>query len=140
MTFARPALEVDARARITQEAILATQSIACDFGGFVPDAPGQTGTSAQYSFSDWDLTNSNVLLLNFQGANPGDVVVISYQLQGNKLIRSNSSTGVASTVASYVTGFSVAQSPDNPNQALIQIQVSFRYFTATYRLIGVSPS
>ncbi len=69
--------------RIAQEGILAAQSIACDLGGFLPDAPGQTGTLAQYQFVDWNLSNSGVFLLNFQGANVGDVVVITYQLSGN---------------------------------------------------------
>ena len=49
-TFGRPALEVDARARITQEGILAAQSIACDLGGFLADSSGRTGTSSQYDF------------------------------------------------------------------------------------------
>ncbi len=43
-TFGRPALEVEARARIEQEGILAAQSLACDFGGFLADTPGRTGT------------------------------------------------------------------------------------------------
>ena len=54
-------------ARITQEGILAAQSIACDFGGFLADAPGRTGTSTQYSFSSWDVSEGNVLILYFQG-------------------------------------------------------------------------
>ncbi|MGP0068668.1 MAG: hypothetical protein ACLQGP_34340 [Isosphaeraceae bacterium] len=138
-TFARPALAVEARARIAQEGILAAQSIACDLGGFLADSPGQTGTLNQYVFMGWDISNPGVMLLNFQGASPGDVVVISYQLSGNHLVRSNSSTGVTTTIAAYVTGFSVAQDPNNANQVDIQITISFRNFTATYTLIGVSP-
>ena len=42
--FGRPALEVEARARIEQEGILAAQSLACDFGGFLADTPGRTAT------------------------------------------------------------------------------------------------
>ena len=44
------------RARIAQEGILAAQSLACDFGGFLADAPGRTGTLAQYSFTSWDIS------------------------------------------------------------------------------------
>ncbi len=139
-TFCRPAVEVEARARIAQEAILATQSIACDLGGFLADAPGRTGTSTQYQFVDWNLSDANVLCLNFQGTAQGDVVVITYQLQGNLLIRYNSSTGVTTTIAKYFTSFSVEQDPENANQADIQFTISFRYFTATYKLVGVSPS
>ena len=72
-TFGRPALEVDARARIAQEGILAAQSIACDLGGFMADSPGRTGTSSQYIFSGWDLTQGNALVLNYQGTTPTDL-------------------------------------------------------------------
>jgi prepilin-type N-terminal cleavage/methylation domain-containing protein len=140
VAFGRPALEVEARARIVQEGILAAQSIACDLGGFLADTPGRTGTLAQYDFVDWNLSNSGVFLLNFQGANVGDVIVITYQLSGNQLIRTNSSTGVTTTIAKYVTAFSVVSNPDNSSQALIQITIAFRYFSANYTLIGVPPS
>ena len=146
VTFGRPALEVNARARITQEAILATQSLACDLGGFLADGPGRTGTLVQYHFANppWDVSQGTppgtVLLLNFQGLSSGEPVVITYQLQANLLVRSNSSTGVTTTIATHVTGFSVAQDPNDANQVDIQITISFREFTATYSLIGVSPA
>jgi len=140
VTFGRPALEVEARARITQESILAAQSLACDLGGFLADSPGRTGTLSQYQFVDWDVSQGDVLLLNFQGTGSADLVIISYQLQGNQLVRSNSSTGVATTIANYVTGFTVAPVPNNANQALITITIAFRYFTGTYTLTGVTPS
>jgi hypothetical protein len=136
-TFGRPALEVDARARITQEGILAAQSIACDLGGFLADSSGRTGTSSQYSFTGWDLSQGDVMVLNFQGATPSDLIAITYQLSGNQLVRYNSSSGITTTIASYVTAFSVAPNPDNT--ALIQITIAFRYFSATYTLVGVSP-
>jgi hypothetical protein len=144
-TFGRPALEVDARARITQEGILAAQSIACDLGGFLADSSGRTGTcmqnstSNQYSFMGWDLSQGDALVLNFQGASPSDLIVITYQQSGNQLVRYNSSSGITTTIASYVTAFSVAPNPDNTSQALIQITIAFRYFSATYTLVGVNP-
>ena len=138
-TFGRPALEVDARARITQEGILAAQSLACDLGGFLADSSGRTGTSTQYSFTGWDLSQGNVLVLNFQGATTSDLIVITYQQSGNQLVRYNSASGITTTIANYVTAFSVAANPDNSSQALIQITVAFRYFSATFTLIGVSP-
>jgi hypothetical protein len=138
-TFGRPALEVDARARITQEGILAAQSIACDLGGFLADSSGRTGTSSQYSFTGWDLSQGDALVLNFQGATPGDLIVITYQQSGNQLVRYNSASGITTTIASYVTAFSVAPNPDNTSQAFIQITIAFRYFSATYTLVGVNP-
>jgi hypothetical protein len=145
-TFARPAMEVEARARIEQEAILAVQALACDFGGFLADPPGRTGPFSQdgqtypYQFLDWDLSHGDTLLLNFQGANSSDIVVITYALQGDRLVRSNSSTGGTTTVARHVTSFAVAADPNHANQARIQITIAYRFFTGTYTLIGVLPS
>ena len=66
--------------------------------------------------------------------------MITYQQSGNQLVRYNSASGITTTIASYVTAFSVAPNPDNTSQALIQITVAFRYFSATFTLIGVPPS
>jgi hypothetical protein len=139
-SFGRSAVEVESRARITQEGILAAQSIACDFGGFLADAPGRTGTLTQYSFSSWDVSEGNVLILYFQGTTGSDVIAITYQLSGDQLIRSNSSNGVTTTIARNVTAFTVGSNPENTSQAVIQITVAFRYFTSTYTLIGISPT
>jgi hypothetical protein len=139
-TFARPALEVEARARIAQEAILAAQSLACDFGGFLADPQGRTGDLSQFQFLDWDLSHGDTLLLNFRGAGAQDVIVVAYELQGDRLVRSNSATGVTTTVAGHVTGFAVAPDPNNANQAQIQVTISYRFFAVTHTLIGVKPS
>jgi hypothetical protein len=145
--FGRPALEVEARARIEQEGILAAQSLACDFGGFLADTPGrtgkmQTGQSAPFQASNprWDLGNPDVLLLNFYGSATSDSIVIGYQLHGNVLVRTNYSTNVATTVARYVTGFSAVADPDNFNQVLITLTIAYQNFTTTFTLIGVAPS
>jgi Tfp pilus assembly protein PilW len=145
--FGRPALEVEARARIEQEGILAAQSLACDLGGFLADTPGrtekmQTGQSSSYQASSppWDLSNPGVLLLNFYGAAPSDPhIVIAYQLQGNLLTRTNHSTGVATNVARYVTAFSAAADPDYPGQVVITLTIAYQNFTSTFTLIGVPP-
>ena len=79
-------------------------------------------------------------MLNFYGATSSDVVVISYQLQGNVLLRTNSSTGVSTAVARYVTGFSAAADPNNLNHMVITITIAYRNFTSTFTLVGVSPS
>jgi hypothetical protein len=144
-TFGRPALEVESRARIEQEGILATQSLACDFGGYLADTPGRTGTMSvgaqnPYQFTGWNVSNSGVLLLNFYGATLSDVIAISYQLEGNVLVRTNSSTGVSTTVARYVTGFSAAVDPNNLNHVVITLTIAYRNFTTTFTLVGVSPS
>ena len=140
-TFGRPALEVEARARLTREGMLAAQSLACDLGGFLADAPGQTGTLTQYRLiPPFGLSNPSILLLTFQGASSGEQIFITYQLSGNQLVRSNSSTGATTTIANYVTGFTVTPIPTlaNPN-AQIQITMKYSYFSVIYSLIGVSP-
>jgi Tfp pilus assembly protein PilW len=139
-SFGRTALQVECRARIAQEGILAAQSLACDFGGFLADAPGRTGTLAQYSFTNWDASQPEVLAIYFQGTGPSDVIAITYQLSGNQLVRTNSSTGVTTTIARYVTAFSVGLNPENTSQVLIQFTIAYRSFASTYSLIGVSPT
>ncbi len=139
-SFGRSAVEVHSRARITQEGILAAQSLACDLGGFLADPPGRTGTLAQYPFQSWDLSQGDVLILYFQGSTPTDLIAVTYQLSGDQLIRTNSSSGVTTTIARGVTAFSVGAYPDNPSQALIQFIVAYRYFTSKYTLIGINPT
>ena len=144
-TFGRPALEVESRARIEQEGILAAQSLACDFGGFLADTPGRTGTMTAgradpYQFTGWDVSTPGVLLLNFYVAATPPVITISYQLVGNQLVRTISSTGGSTTVARYVTGFTAAVSPGNPNQVVITLTIAYRNFTTTFNLVGVGPS
>ena len=146
-TLGRPALEVEARARIEQEGILAAQSLACDFAGFLADAPGRTGAMQigvaspyQASTPPWDASNPGVLLLNFYGQNTSDAVVISYELQGGDLVRTNSSTGTSTTVARYVTSFATAADPGNANQVVITLTIAYRNFTTTFTLIGVASS
>ena len=147
-TFGRNALEVEARARIAREAILATQSLACDLGGFLAASPGRTGTLSQYQFGSppWDLSQGtppgSILWLNFQGASPGNPIVIKYEwlAEGNQLVRFDSSTSVTTTIANHVTGFSVEPEPANSANVQITITITFRNFTATYTLIGVNPT
>jgi hypothetical protein len=139
-SFGRSAVEVESRARITQEGILAAQSIACDMGGYMADASGRTGTSTQYSFTGWDVSQGNILILSFQGTTGSDVIVITYQLSGDKLMRFNSSTGVTTTIARYVTAFAVGSNAEDASQAEIQFTVTFRYFKSTFTLIGISPT
>ena len=65
---------------------------------------------------------------------------LSYQLDGNQLVRTNASTGLSTTVARYVTGFSAASNPNNVNQVVITLTIAYRNFTSTFTLIGVPPS
>jgi hypothetical protein len=156
-TFGRPALQVEARARIQQEGILAAQSLACDFGGFLADSPGRTGKvapggSSPYQPSTrppWDASHlPDELWLNFYGAtmSSSDQVIIRYWLDptSNRLLRENLSTQVQTTVAQYVTAFSVVADTNYSNQVHITITITYPVanprFTSTFTLIGVAPS
>lgn len=141
-TFGRPALEVEARARIAQEAVMAAESLSRDLGGFLADTEGRGGTLTQYCFQDWDLSYGNPLLLTFQGANPGDLIVISYTYDSDteKLVRSNSSTGAQTAIAAHVAGFSVMPDPENAERARIEITISYRNFRGFHVLLAVKPS
>jgi hypothetical protein len=140
ITFGRPAIEVEARTRISREAILAVQSVACDLGGFLADNPGRTGPLGHYRFTEWDLSDPNVLLLVFQGSSVKTLVVIRYEIQGNRLVRTNSDTGATTTIANHVTGFKVEIDPDHSNRSLIHISITYRDYTAIYSVIGIKPS
>src|SRR5262249_33280666 len=128
--------------------ILAAQSLACDLGGFLADLPGrtgamQTGIANSYQASPtqpWNTNNPGVLLLNFTGSGPSDPIVITYQLEGSQLLRTNSSTGGPTTVASYVAAFSAAPYPGNTSYVEITLTIAYRNFTSTFTLIGVPPS
>ena len=136
-SFGRSAVEVDSRARITQEGILAAQSLACDLGGFMADAVGRTGTLAKYSFSSWDYSEGTVLILYYHRAT--GIEVVTYSLNGNQLVRSNVSSGVTTPIAHYVSAFSVAANPENSSQAVITITVTYRNFKSTFTLISTGP-
>jgi hypothetical protein len=145
VAFGRPAVDVECRARIQQEGVLAAQSLVADFGGFLADTAGRQGTinatsPNSYQFTGWDVSTPGVLLLNYYGSDQSSVVVVSYQLHGNLLTRTNSSSGITTTVSRYVTAFAAAADPDNANHLIITITISYRNFTTTFTLVGVRPS
>jgi hypothetical protein len=139
-SFGRSAIEVESRARIAQEGALAAQSLACDFGGFLADSVGRAGELTQYSFASWDISQGSLLILYYHGTTTNDVIVVTYQLSGDQLVRTNVSSGVTTTIARHVRAFSVGPNPDNTAQAEIVLTVTFRYFSSTYTLIGISPT
>jgi hypothetical protein len=150
MNFGRPALEVEARARIAQEGILAAQSLACDFGGFVADTPGRTGgyqdgatNPYQAASPPWNVSNPGVLILNFYGNPTSNIITITYETVVDPhthivtLVRTDSQTGATTTVARYVTAFTAVANPSDSSQVLISITVAYRNFSSTFTLIGV---
>ncbi len=149
-TFARPAAEVDGRTRLALEASMAAEALARDLGGYLADNSGVPGTLTQYQFSNWNpSSDGTILFLNYQGTSPGSpYVIVTYQQQDYRLVRTQLSNGDQTVVARYVTGFLVQ--PDPTNAANVRIQVTLTYpdpssqrqipsFSGTYVLIGVPP-
>jgi Tfp pilus assembly protein PilW len=142
-TFARPAAEVDGRTRLALEASLAAEALARDLGGYVADNGGTPGNLTQYKYNltAWPPNPGSMLLLNFQGANSGSPVIVTYQQNSQyQLVRTSSNSGTT-VVAQYVTGFQVSP-PDSSNHVQIQLTLTYpdpssqRYpfpnFSATY--------
>src|SRR5208283_3763371 len=114
-TFARPAAEVDGRTRLALEASMAAEALARDLGGYLADNSGVPGTLTQYQFSNWNpSSDGTILFLNYQGTSPGPpCVIVTYQQQDYRLVRTQLSNGVQTVVARYVTGFLVQPDPTN---------------------------
>lgn len=157
--FGRPALDVEARARITREAMLAAEALAGDLSGYPPDAAGQQGSLKQGVFVDWMVPEPSKLRLDFHGVGAPEGVaqwglpdrVITYQVQDvgtgrGRLVRWDETGGITTTIAEHVTALTVTPDPSYPNQVQIQITLSYpnypnyRTFTATFVLVGVKPS
>ncbi len=150
-TFARPAAEVDGRARLALEACLAAEALARDLGGFLADNSGNPGALTQYKFASWSFSSDGTtLFLNFQGTNPGPpYVMVTYQQQNYQLVRTQLTSGIQTVVASHVTRFFVEADPDNPNNAQIQLTLTYPdpssprnplpSFSGTYIFVGVPP-
>ncbi len=159
-TFGRRALEVEARARIQQEGVLAAEALARDFGGFLADAPpgvieamsyGGNG-SYQYQFTDYtvDVNNPGLLLLTYSGTRspPSGTIVVQYWFDStnNLLRRQNLSTGIETTVAQYVTDFRAEAYGVNQVQITITIAYPLTprekpkpYFKSAFTLIATHP-
>ena len=111
---AAPRSKSSARARITQEGILAAQSLACDLGGFLADAPAAPAPRPSTRSRAGTSLKATCSSCISRGRTGTDVIAITYQLSGDQLVRSNSSTGVTTTIARYVTAFSVGQTRKTP--------------------------
>src|SRR5271166_107206 len=87
-TFARPAAEVDGRTRLALEASLAAEALARDLSGYLADNSGVPGTLTQYQFSNWiPASDGSLLFLNYQGTSPEPPVIVTYQQQDYRLVR-----------------------------------------------------
>ena len=164
-TFARPAAEVEARARLEQEANLAAESLVRDLGGYYLGAVTGANDLGHGLFVDWQWPpdGSSLSLCFDDGGSPngtadwppppGQDDIVKYFIlpvddQGNpapRLVRLDEKTNTTVTVARFVTptGFVVAPYPQGVDPPFTQIKISltmvYRDFTATHELIAVRP-
>lgn len=142
-----PAIDAAARCRIVQEANLAAASLARDLGGNLPDPTAQTGAISDGLLVGRQTPSPGWLRLCFHGTGSGSDLspkwgapdtVISYQLQGNSLIRWNEESGSTVTVANGLTGFQVNALEDNSG---VEIVMTFeaRGNSLSYDLVTVDP-
>jgi hypothetical protein len=147
-TFVRPVVEIDGRARLAVEARLATESLARDLGGYLPDGADEPGDLSQYRLKRADVVD-NDLKLTYSGS--GSDVEVVYTVQNKRLNRRKSEAGndVDACVARYVTAFTASRIVTDDGREAVQITLSFTYpdagedasafFSNTYQLIGVLP-
>jgi type II secretory pathway pseudopilin PulG len=139
--FGRPLVDAVARSRVAQEASLAIASLARDWGGNTIDA---TGGQGQGRLVGRTIVSGSELWLCFDGGAspdglpdwaPPDTVII-YDVQANKLVRSNQNAGTTFTVATDVQSLALT---DLGNGVQIQLNLSFRAINRTYTMIAKDP-
>jgi type II secretory pathway pseudopilin PulG len=142
--FGRPAVDAAATGRLAQEANLAAEALARDFGGGLPGPAGRPGTKAQGRLvGRMQPGNSQLWLCYDGGPAPNGMAdwgspdaVVTYQLQADLLVRSDSSSGASIVVARHLSGLALA---DLGGRVQVQLTFTYRDLTRTYTLIGIGP-
>jgi hypothetical protein len=168
-TFALPARDVEARARITLAANLAAEALCYDLGGFqvrLEEDPNRGPVYRHYKFvqtitSDQDHPDALGLLFQRedQATNP-DQIIIRYAFDpvAHALVRketraiAGATVETQATVATNVTGFQVIELGASPPAPSLQVQYSVAYpvpttdrpdlrkrFEGTYTLNLITP-
>ncbi|NQU25620.1 MAG: hypothetical protein HQ567_30405 [Candidatus Nealsonbacteria bacterium] len=137
----RPSADAIVRCRVVQEANLAVDSLTRDLGGSLQ---GQTtGERKLGRMVGRTVVGGSQLRLCFDGEpinaipdwNAPDTV-ITYDVQANRLVRSNLQTGTAFTVAANVDQMQLTELPDGVR---IDLTFTYRDITRTYSIIAKSP-
>lgn len=138
----RPLLRTAERCRIAQEADLALASLARDLGGALPE--GSSGGKAAGQFVGWLHPAGAALLLCFDSpTSPNGSpdwglpdTVVSYEVIGTSLVRTNQATGVEFVAAENVESLIVQDAGTD-----FQITLTFEYrgTQQSYNLIAKKP-
>src|ERR1700722_5479377 len=134
--FGRPAVDVESRCRISQEASQAAESLAPDLSGHQPNSPTPAalpGGQASAKFVGRMEPENTALWLDFDSqtspngiadwASPDSVVV--YQLVEDRLARWDQAAGTTVVVARYLTSF---RAVDQGGSVSITLSFSYRKF------------
>jgi len=142
--FGRPLGDVAARCRVTQEAILAADSLARDFGGALTGPDGRIGSKLDGCFVGRLQPGGAALRLCYDGGpNPNGVAdwgepdtVITYEVQDNNLVRWDENAGTTFIVARNVQQMTLTDLGTG-----VQIELTFQYrdITRTYTFVGMGP-
>lgn len=137
----RSSVDAVVRCRVAQEANLAVASLARDLGGCLGSET--IGDKHRGAFVGRLAVDNSQLWLCFDG-DPADGVanwglpdtVITYEVQGSQLIRSNQQTAAALAVADNVSQMQLTEQVDGVR---IDLTLQFRDLTRTYTIIAKDP-
>jgi prepilin-type N-terminal cleavage/methylation domain-containing protein len=140
-TFGVPAMEVEARARLSLSANLAAESLAKDLGGYQVLLEGKSGSNdvvqvyRLYKFDslDTDVNRSYPLRIRFkredQATNPVTLTVSYYvNSETNTLVRLVEESESSTTVATHIKSLEVTASN------VINVTVSYKLFEGVFSL------
>jgi prepilin-type N-terminal cleavage/methylation domain-containing protein len=142
--FGRPLVDSAIRARLAEEANFALASLAQDLSGSLSNGEGRIGRKMNYAFVGRMQPAGSQLWLCFDGGphpngtadwNAPDVV-ISYEVDGNSLIRFDQNAGTSFVVAKNVDSLVVT---DLGGQCEIMLTFSYRSYSQTYFLVAQDP-
>ncbi|MFI5460974.1 MAG: hypothetical protein ACHRXM_36660 [Isosphaerales bacterium] len=144
--FCRPAFDAASRCRIAQEANLAAAALARDLGGSLSNPEGRLGPKTNAVFVGRMQPSPTWLRLCFHGGSDVDLTpkwsapdtLISYQAQGDALVRWDENAGTTVTVAKGLSAFSVVPL-ELDNGVAITMTFSDRDVSLTYAFIALDP-
>ena len=141
--FGRPAADIAEHCRVAQEANLAVASLTRDLCGSL--AEDRTGNKKKFKFvGRMQPANAQLRLCFDDGPSPNGLadwgspdIIITYEVQSNKLIRWNETSGTTFTVARDVDTFEAT----DQGGGKVELKLTFKYrkITQTYTLTARDP-
>jgi prepilin-type N-terminal cleavage/methylation domain-containing protein len=144
--FCLPTIDAASRCKIAMEANHAAASFARDLGGSLADPAGRLGGTKDAAFVGRSIPSPGYLRLCYHGGTGTDMTpswaapdsVISYQLQGQNLVRTDEIANTAVVVATGVTAFD-AEPLSSANGVSLTLTFTVRNLSLTYTLVALDP-